>query len=165
MHTEPSRSEAAGTEAGVSESEHHTASTIAGHDGKTVWLYDGVCGFCSWSVRFLLAHEREPSTIFIAIQSDVGRQLAIRHGVDPDDPSTFLLIEHGAALAKSDGVIALARNLRWPWAALAWMRVVPRSWRDRPYDLLARNRYRIFGRHERCEIPAAAVRQRFIVPT
>lgn len=131
---------------------------------KAIWLFDGLCAFCSWSVRFLLARERAPSTVFVAIQSDLGRSLATRHGVDPDMPSTFLFIDKGRALEKSDGVIALAEHLRWPWRALRWGWLVPKAWRDGLYDVLARNRYRIFGRHDRCEIPPPHIRARFILP-
>ncbi len=127
-----------------------------------IWLYDGHCGFCSWSVRFLLARERAPSTVFVAIQSDAGRDLARTHDVDPDDPSTFLFVEEGRAFAKSDGVAAMARHLRWPWRALCWLRFLPRAWRDRAYDILARNRYRIFGKYEACFVPDAEMRARVL---
>lgn len=133
-------------------------------DRGAVWLYDGLCGFCSWSVRFLLAHERSPSSRFIAIQSTLGRQIASRHGIDPDTPSTFLFIEGGHAYAKSDGVIALAAHLRWPWRALRALRVAPKAWRDGLYDVLARNRFRILGRKQACDLPPAHVRARFVVP-
>jgi predicted DCC family thiol-disulfide oxidoreductase YuxK len=112
----------------------------------------------------VLAHERAPSTLFVAIQSKHGRDLAGRHGVDPDTPSTFLFIDGGRALHKSDGVIAVARHLRWPWRALTWGRHIPRRWRDSLYDALARNRYRVFGRHDRCAVPPPDVRARFVMP-
>lgn len=141
------------------------ASTQALATGQqAIWLYDGHCGFCSWSVRFLLARERAPSTVFVAIQSDAGRDLARTHGVDPDDPSTFLFVEDGRAFAKSDGVAAMARHLRWPWRALRWLRFLPRAWRDHAYDIIARNRYRIFGRKASCDLPPPAVRARFVLP-
>ena len=115
-------------------------------------------------MRFLLARERAPTTRFVAIQSALGRSLAERHGVDPETPSTFLFIEGSRALEKSDGVIALADHLRWPWRALTWGWIVPRRWRDALYDVLAGNRYRIFGRYDRCEIPPAGLRDRFVLP-
>lgn len=131
---------------------------------RAIWLYDGVCVLCSRSVQFLIRHEHAPSTVFVAIQSAAGRDIALRHGIDPDEPSTFLFIEGGRALAKSDGVVAMARHLRWPWRALGWSRALPRSLRDGLYDRLAGNRYRIFGRHERCQIPPADQRARFVLP-
>jgi len=130
----------------------------------SIWLYDGLCGFCSWSVRFLLAHERLPSSRFVALQSKPGRALARQHGIDPDEPSSFLFIDGGRAFGKSDGLIALASHLRWPWRAMKWMRFLPKRWRDALYDLLARNRFRIIGRKETCDLPPPHVRARFILP-
>ena len=133
-------------------------------DPRAIWLFDGMCGFCSWSVRFLLAHERDPSTVFVAIQSRRGRDIATRHGIDPDVPSTFLFIENDRALEKSDGLIALAKHLHWPWRALQWGEVIPKGIRDSLYDVLARNRYRILGRKEACELPPPSHRARFVLP-
>lgn len=133
-------------------------------DDEAIWLYDGLCGFCSWSVRFVLANERAPSSKFVAIQSSLGRQLAIEHAINPDEPSTFLFLDRGRAYQKSDGLIALARHLRWPWRALGGLRAIPRSVRDRLYDVLARNRFRILGRKQSCDLPSSAVRARFILP-
>lgn len=79
-----------------------------------VWLYDGVCVLCSGSVHYTLRHEQDATIRFVAIQSREGRALAQAHGIDPDDPESFLFIEDGRALAKSDGVLALLRHLGGP---------------------------------------------------
>jgi predicted DCC family thiol-disulfide oxidoreductase YuxK len=129
-----------------------------------VFLFDGVCVFCSRSVQFVIRFEREPRIRFVAIQSDEGRRIAQQHGVDADDPSTFLFIEDGLAKAKSDGVLAVIAHLSWPWRGFAVMGLIPRGFRDWCYDRIARNRYRIFGRNERCLIPSASLRARFSLP-
>lgn len=132
--------------------------------GEAVWLYDGLCAFCSWSVRFVLAHEQAPTSRFVAIQSRTGREIALRHGLDPDTPSSFLFIDKGRAYEKSDGLVAMAGHLCWPWSMLRWLRFVPKALRDRLYDMLARNRYRILGRKPACEPPPPQVRCRFVLP-
>jgi predicted DCC family thiol-disulfide oxidoreductase YuxK len=129
-----------------------------------IWLFDGVCVLCSRSVEFFVRHEREPLTRFIAIQSDEGRRLAVAHGIDPDHPDSFLLIEHGRARAKSDGIIALAHHLRDPWRMIAGFRFLPRPVRDWLYDRVARNRYRVFGKREICIVPSSLLRKRFVLP-
>jgi predicted DCC family thiol-disulfide oxidoreductase YuxK len=129
-----------------------------------VWLYDGTCVLCSRMVRYTLAHEIMPSIRFVAIQSQGGRKLALAHGVNPDNPESFLFIENGRALARSDGVIALAHHLRGPARAIQLASFLPRAFRDRIYNHIARNRYRIFGRLTKCEVPEEAVRGRFILP-
>jgi predicted DCC family thiol-disulfide oxidoreductase YuxK len=130
-----------------------------------VFLYDGLCVLCSRSVRFVLRHERDAAIRFVAIQSDEGRALAATHGVDPDCPDTFLFVEGGRALRKSDGVIALFGRLRSPWSYTWVLRACPRLARDWLYDRVARNRYRLFGKRAACMAPTPELRDRFALPT
>ncbi len=128
-----------------------------------IWLFDGVCVLCSRGVQYTLRHERAPAIRFIAIQSDAGQRLAAAHGIDPEDPATFLFIEKGRALEKSDAVIALSRYLKGPAQALAVLRVLPKPLRDWLYDVLARNRYRIFGKSQHCLLPPPGQQDRFVL--
>ncbi|MEM9734324.1 MAG: DCC1-like thiol-disulfide oxidoreductase family protein [Pseudomonadota bacterium] len=130
---------------------------------RSIWLYDSVCILCDGAVRFTLAQERAPTINFVAIQSEHGRRLAKAHGLDPDDPVSFLFIENKTARTKSDAVIALAKHLKYPARLLALVRFIPRIVRDKAYDLIAQNRYKIFGKSETCLVPDAAVRSRFTV--
>ena len=130
-----------------------------------VMLFDGVCVLCAASVRFVLRHERAHDIRFVAIQSAEGRALALAHGLDADDPASFLFADDTGAFTQSNGVIALARHLRRPASALALLRFVPRPLRDGVYDRIARNRYALFGKREACLLPDAALRARFAVPS
>jgi predicted DCC family thiol-disulfide oxidoreductase YuxK len=129
-----------------------------------IWLYDGVCVLCSGGVRYTLRHERDHTIRFIAIQSREGRDIAMQHGIDPDEPESFLFIENGRALAKSDGVLALVGHLDGPARLLLAGSLLPKALRDWLYDRIARNRYRIFGRKTACEMPDPAQRHRFSLP-
>ncbi len=129
-----------------------------------IWLFDGVCVLCSRGVQYTLKHERAQTIRFVAIQSDEGRAIAHEHGVNPDDPETFLFIEKGRALPKSDGIIALVEHLRGPARILRVGRFLPKALRDVLYDLIAGNRYRLFGRFETCLVPDADTRHRFVLP-
>ncbi|MEM1046402.1 MAG: thiol-disulfide oxidoreductase DCC family protein [Pseudomonadota bacterium] len=135
-----------------------------GNSADAIWLFDGVCVLCSGSVQYTLRHERGPTIRFVAIQSAEGRDLAHAHGIDPDNPDSFLFIEGGRALAKSDGVIALSRHLSGPASWLRRARILPRFLRDGLYDLVARNRYRLFGKKVSCTLPDPAQRHRFTLP-
>ncbi|HEV7259443.1 MAG TPA: thiol-disulfide oxidoreductase DCC family protein [Bosea sp. (in: a-proteobacteria)] len=129
-----------------------------------IWLYDGVCVLCSGGVHYTLKHERDHLIRFVAIQSREGRTLAELHGIDPEDPESFLFIENGKALGKSDGVLALLRHLNGPARVLLLGRWLPRSIRDWLYDRIARNRYRLFGQKSACEMPDPSQRHRFSLP-
>lgn len=128
-----------------------------------IWLFDSVCALCSRGVQYALRFEREPRMRFVAIQSAIGRDLAKRYGVDPDEPDTFLFIENGQALEKSDAVIALSRHLGGPARIASLFRFLPERLRDAAYELIARNRYRVFGKRESCLVPAADQRDRFVL--
>ncbi|MDR7191755.1 thiol-disulfide oxidoreductase DCC family protein [Luteimonas terrae] len=131
------------------------------HKGPIV-VFDGVCALCSGWVRFLLRHDRRARFHFAAMQETVGHDLLVEHGIDPADPVSFLLVDGDAAWHDSDGVIEVLRRLGGVWRAAVLLRMVPRALRDPAYRLLARNRYRVFGRRETCMVPPAEVRARFL---
>lgn len=130
-----------------------------------IWVFDSHCVLCEGGVRYTLKHEKTDSIRFVALQSREGRDLALRHGVDSEDPATFLFIENGIALEKSDAVIALSRHLNSPPGIVAFIaplvRILPKGVRDVAYEIVARNRYRLFGRKDACILPSAENRHRF----
>jgi predicted DCC family thiol-disulfide oxidoreductase YuxK len=131
---------------------------------SSVWLYDGVCVLCSSAVQYLLRHERDHEVRFVAIQSLEGHRIALEHGIDPDDPASFLFIENGEAMAKSDAVFALLAHADGSARFIRVGVIVPRRLRDWIYDRIARNRYKLFGKRAACIIPDAASRHRFVLP-
>jgi predicted DCC family thiol-disulfide oxidoreductase YuxK len=87
------------------------------------------------------------------MQSDHGQALLVEHGIDVNDPTTFLVLDGGLALTQSDGVLHILREIGGIWRFVALGRVLPKSWRDWLYDVLARNRYKWFGRRAECYVP------------
>ena len=132
-------------------------------NANAIWLFDSACVLCSKGVQYTLGHEKKATIRFIAIQSGEGRQLAQHHNVDPDDPATFLFIEGGMALEKSDAVIALSRHLNGPARVVPIFRFIPKSWRDAAYGLIARNRYALFGKVDQCIVPRPDQANRFVL--
>ena len=124
-------------------------------------LFDGVCVFCSRWVRFVVARDAARRFRFVAIQSDTGRRLVARFGIDPEAPQTNAVIWNGEAWFKSDAALTVLGQLRGT-RLFAGLKVLPRALRDTLYDLIARNRYAIFGRTETCMVPSAEDRARFI---
>ncbi len=129
-------------------------------DGAIV-LFDGVCNFCSWSVRFLHEHD-DGSLRFAPLQSEVGRELLADHDLPADYFDSLVYLRDGEAHLKSDGAVRIARHLERPWRWLRWFRYVPRPVRDAGYDVLGRVRYRVFGKREACMVPDADLRGRFL---
>lgn len=125
-------------------------------------VFDGVCALCSGWVRFLLRHDRRGVFRFAAMQEPVGRGLLIAHGIDPDDPVSFLLVDKSTGWHDSDGVIEVLRRLGGAWRLAGLLRIIPKRPRDAAYRLLARNRYRVFGRRDSCMLPRPEARDRFL---
>ena len=126
-----------------------------------VILYDGVCVFCSRWIRFIAARDIDRRFRFTAIQSGYGTRLAQAFGIDPSNPDTNAVIHGGIVRFKSDAALTVLSNLPgWQWTRA--LRAVPQPLRDAVYNLVARNRYRIFGKYQECFIPDAAFRARVI---
>ncbi len=128
-----------------------------------LWLFDGVCNLCSGSVEVVLRLDREGVIRFTPIQSPYGRQLAQNHGIDPENPTSFLFLDRGRALEKTAAIGALLRRLKAPWRWLAFVDRLPRGPADRAYDWLAANRYRLMGKKSVCMAPTPAQRVRFVL--
>ena len=126
-----------------------------------VILYDGVCVFCSRWVRFVAARDKAQRFRFTAIQSGYGIRLAQAFGIDPKDPDTNAVVHAGKVFFKSDAALTVLSHLPgWHWVCV--LRRVPKPLRDAVYNLVARNRYRIFGKYEECFVPDAEMRARVI---
>jgi predicted DCC family thiol-disulfide oxidoreductase YuxK len=124
-----------------------------------VILYDGVCVFCSRWIRFIASRDVNKRFRFTAIQSGYGTRLAQAFGIDPNDPDTNAVIHGGIAYFKSDAALTVLSNLPgWQWVRVP--RAFPKPLRDAIYNLVARNRYRIFGKYEACFVPDAEFRGR-----
>lgn len=126
-------------------------------------LFDGICNFCDASVNWIIARDRRGKFSFAALQSPAGEQLQRTFGLDPNALDTLVLVEGARVYRKSGAALRILRRLRLPWPLLFGLVVVPPFVRDFVYDFFARRRYRWFGRKEECMVPAAEVRDRFLV--
>ena len=126
-----------------------------------VILYDGVCIFCSRWIRFIATRDTSKRFRFTPIQSDYGARLAQAFGIDPNDPDTNAVIHGGVAYFKSDAALTVLSHLPgWGWARVFF--AVPKPLRDAVYDVVAKNRYRIFGKYEQCFVPDSDMRERVL---
>jgi predicted DCC family thiol-disulfide oxidoreductase YuxK len=132
----------------------------ARNDGPVI-VFDGVCVLCNGWVRFLLKHDRVGRYRFAAMQSEAGRVLLAGHGLDPDDPASFLLVDSAQAWTDSDAIRRVLTGLGGLWRLAGVIAVVPRVVRDPLYRRIARNRYRLFGTTE-CRVPTEEERARFL---
>jgi len=121
--------------------------------GARVIVFDGICHLCSGWVRFLARHQIEPPFQLIPMQTPAGKAWLLEYGIDPEDPATFLVVDRGRHFTESDAAIHVIAALGGLWWTINAARIVPRIWRNALYRLLARNRYRWFGRRTACYLP------------
>lgn len=139
---------------------------------RALMLYDGLCGFCNWTVRWVMKHDRHDRFRFAPQQSPVAEEALGRHGIDREsalsDNSVYLILSYGLArervLRRSDVTVEVLRLLGGGWALLAPMlSAMPRGVRDALYTLVARSRFRIAGRYASCPLPSEEERAKFLV--
>ena len=130
-----------------------------------ILLYDGVCGLCNRLVQFVLKHDSAARFRFASLQSGYATRLVQPHGVNPDDLDTVYVTEAPEALPKSrsDALIFILHKLGGLWGAVATtLRIFPKPLRDCGYNIVARRRYRIFGKYEICPLPEKKYQNRFL---
>ena len=124
-------------------------------------LFDGVCNLCNGLVQFMIRHDKNKRFRFAPLQSGSGKRILARIGeIEPDYTSVY--IRKGRVLTRSSAALYIARDLGGLWALAYPFMLVPRFIRDAVYDLVARNRFKWFGRREKCMVPTQEFDDRFI---
>jgi predicted DCC family thiol-disulfide oxidoreductase YuxK len=137
-------------------------------DTHPVLLYDGVCGLCNRAVQFILKHDRRDTFRFASLQSKVAASILQKRGMNPGNLDTVYLVLHPgdpteSLLSRSDAALAVMLLLGGVWRTLAAVGgVLPKFFRDLLYNLVARNRYRIFGKYDTCPLPTPEQRAKFL---
>ena len=125
-------------------------------------LFDGECNFCDSSVQFIIKRDPKGLFHFASLQSPTGQELQKKHQV-PEDIDSIVLIEKGEAYYKSAAALRICRHLKGAWKLFYGFIIVPRFIRNVAYDIIAKNRYKWFGKKEEsCMLPSPSIRKRFI---
>jgi predicted DCC family thiol-disulfide oxidoreductase YuxK len=125
-------------------------------------LFDGFCNLCSGTVKFIIRNDRKAVFKFAALQSPVIQQLFKKHGLLNNSADTFVYFKEGVVHIKSKAALEVLKTLGWPWKTAYLLIVIPKPFRDFIYDLIARSRYRIFGKKDVCMVPLPEYKNRFI---
>ncbi|WCE02959.1 thiol-disulfide oxidoreductase DCC family protein [Pseudoxanthomonas sp. JBR18] len=126
-----------------------------------VIVFDGTCVLCNGWVRFLLRHDRRGRYRFAAMQGSSGRALLAAHGLDPEDPASFLLVDAQGMRTDTAAIVRVLVGLGGLWRLALLARVLPRGLGDAGYRFLARRRKRWFG-STACTVPSPEQRERFL---
>ncbi|MEQ6118447.1 thiol-disulfide oxidoreductase DCC family protein [Reichenbachiella sp. MALMAid0571] len=129
---------------------------------QSIVLYDGVCNFCNSSVNFIIRHERQSELKFASLQSAFGQNVLHSYNEKTNDFESIVFIHNNVIFKKSKAAFEISKFLKPPWNWLAVFQVFPRFITDFFYDVIAKNRYAIFGKSDTCAIPTPALRSRFL---
>ncbi|RWR03422.1 thiol-disulfide oxidoreductase [[Pantoea] beijingensis] len=130
--------------------------------GDRAVIYDGVCRLCNGWVNFLIRHDRYHSVRLAAVQSVEGEALLNWAGLAANNVKTIVLIDDGRVFLRAEAIFRVMKGLPWPWRVLGVLRFLPAALSNRCYDLIALNRYRLFGRYDSCRCLEADHPQRVI---
>jgi predicted DCC family thiol-disulfide oxidoreductase YuxK len=131
-------------------------------DQKSILLFDGICNLCNASVQFILKKDQKEQFLFASLQSDAAEKLLLQYKDKKIGMDSIVLIEDGKVYQKSTAVLKICQHLNWPWRIFLVGTYLPKSWRDKLYDLIAKNRYRWFGKKDNCTMMIPAYKNRFI---
>jgi len=125
-------------------------------------LFDGVCNFCNRTINIILKYDKQAYFQFAASQSNAAIGVMQELGLEENTIASVILIEQEKVYTKTDAVIQIANRLSgWP-KLFRVLIFIPKPIRDFAYDLIAKNRYALFGKKDNCMIPDASIRHRFL---
>jgi predicted DCC family thiol-disulfide oxidoreductase YuxK len=129
---------------------------------KNLLLFDGVCNLCNSLVLFIIKRDRAGKFKFASLQSEIGQQWLMRVGLAKNEFESFVLIREDKYYLKSTAALKMFRELGGIWKVLYVFIILPGPIRDFFYDLIARSRYRIFGKRDICMMPTPELEERFL---
>lgn len=130
---------------------------------KKIVLFDGVCNLCDNTVQRIIKNDKKDIFRFVALQSELGREIVKHLGVDTSKTDSILLYEPGYAYYhKSEAAIKIAKELGGAYSLLSVFSALPKNISDSVYDYVARNRYKWYGKKQECIIPTPEMKAKFL---
>ena len=125
-------------------------------------IFDGVCHLCHRAVNFIIKRDKHDTFVFTAIQSPTAQALIKQYKLEYLGMDSFILIKENRCFVRTTAALEITKDLSGLWCLLNVFKVFPSRFRDYFYDVLAKNRYRIFGKSETCLIPTARIKNKFL---
>lgn len=127
-----------------------------------VIFFDGVCNLCNHSVQFIIKRDHKDYFRFAALQSDIAKQKLSDFDLKAENLKTIILLEDGKVYLRSTAALRIAKHLSGSWPILFGFIIIPAFIRDFVYQLIASNRYRIWGKTESCMVPSPDLKAKFL---
>jgi len=131
-------------------------------NSDSILLFDGVCNLCNRSVQFIIRIDKKERIRFAPVQSIPGQSLLKKYSVDPTVIDSVVYLSGEKVFLKSTAVLRILKDIGGGWKILYAFIIIPEFIRDFFYDLIAKSRYRIFGRRDSCMVPSDDINRRFL---
>ena len=129
---------------------------------EKITLFDGVCNFCNYWVNFAIKRDGNKKLKFTTLQGEPAKELLPKYNINPISLSSVIFIDKGKAYTQSSAAIRICRHLDGGWKLFYGFIIIPKLIRDFLYNIIARNRYKWFGKKEKCMVPVPELRERFL---
>ena len=127
-----------------------------------VILFDGVCNFCNYWVIFAIKRDKKKKIRFAPLLGETAKKLLLQFELDPTALSTVILIDAGKVFTQSSAALRMCKYLDGGWKMAYSLMIIPKFLRDAIYNIIARNRYKWFGKKEECMVPTPELKERFL---
>lgn len=131
-------------------------------ENQKVILFDGGCNLCSASVQFIIERDHENIFKFASLQSNFGQEILKKHHLPSADFDSFILLENNQIYQRSSAALKVAKQLSWPLKAMYVFIIVPSFIRNFVYNVIAKNRYKWFGKKTECWLPTPDLKDKFL---
>lgn len=124
-------------------------------------LFDGECNLCNYSVQFILKRDKKTRFHFAALQSEVGQKIVSKYRI-PENVDSVILVQERQCYYQSSAALRICKHLTGGWKLLYGLIIIPKPLRDYFYGVIAKNRYKWFGKRDSCMLPSPEIRNRFL---
>ena len=129
---------------------------------QNILLFDGVCNLCNGAVLFVIKRDKKEQIKFASLQSEVGKELLTQYNLPLNEFDSFIYIKNNQILLKSAAALTLMKDIGGVWQLLYAFIIVPKFIRDFVYGVVAKNRYKWFGKQDVCMMPDKKLHSRFL---
>ncbi len=131
-------------------------------ENKSIILFDGVCNLCNNSVQFIIKRDHKHRFLYASLQSDAAQRILLQFQLKSSDLDSIILIENGKVYQKSTAILKIVKHLNSSWKLSYGFIIIPKFIRDFIYTIIAKNRYKWFGKREVCMVPTKELKMRFL---
>ncbi len=131
-------------------------------EDENIILFDGVCNLCNGFINFIIDHDVQNQFRFASLQSNLGKEVLVKYNINTKSIYTIVLLHKQSALTKSDAVLMICKKLGGILALAYIFIIIPASFRNSLYDIIAKNRYVLFGKQVSCRVPSVSLKHKFI---